>query len=81
MKHLILIGTIAFVPAQLLAQDQAEKDKSYLTTLIEDNLSGASRDVNIVGFEGALSSAATIKLLTVSDAEGIWLSLEDVVLD
>ena len=81
MKHLILIGTIAFVPAQLLAQDQAEEDKSYLTTLIEDNLSGASRDVNIVGFEGALSSAATIKLLTVSDAEGIWLSLEDVVLD
>jgi len=81
LKHLILIGTIAFVPAQLLAQDQAEEDKSYLTTLIEDNLSGASRDVNIVGFEGALSSAATIKLLAVSDAEGIWLSLEDVVLD
>lgn len=64
-----------------MAQSQEDVDKGYLTTLIEDNLSGDTRAVTIVGFEGALSSAASIKSLTVSDADGIWLTLEDVVLD
>lgn len=81
MKHYILIATVTFLPAPLWAQDQAEQDKSYLTTLIEDNLSGDARTVNIVGFAGALSSAATIELLTIADADGVWLTLEDVVLD
>ncbi len=70
-----------FAPLSLVAQSQEDTDKGYLTTLIEDNLSGDTRDVNIVGFEGALSSAASIKALTVSDADGIWLTLEDIVLD
>lgn len=60
---------------------QEEEDKSYLTTLIEDNLSGVSRSVNISGFRGALSSEATIDRLTISDEDGVWLTLEDVVLD
>ena len=64
----------------MLAQSQADEDKGYLTTLIEENLSGVSRDVNIVGFAGALSSNATIDVLTVADAEGVWLTLEDIVL-
>ena len=51
-----------------------------MTNLIEENLSGGSRSVNIVGFAGALSSEATITQLTVSDAEGVWLSLDDIVL-
>ncbi len=64
----------------VLAQSQEDEDKSYLTSLIEDNLSGVSREVSIIGFQGALSSEATIDVLTVSDAEGVWLTLEDIVL-
>ena len=63
------------------AQSQEDEDKDFLTRLIEDNLSGDTRTVNIVGFEGALSSEATIERLTVADSEGVWLSLEDVTLD
>ncbi|WP_090209511.1 translocation/assembly module TamB domain-containing protein [Yoonia litorea] len=58
----------------------SDDDKGYLTTLIEDNLSGAGRSVEIVGFTGALSSEATIEQMTIADSEGIWLTLEDVVL-
>ncbi|MDX8354613.1 translocation/assembly module TamB domain-containing protein [Cognatiyoonia sp. IB215182] len=63
-----------------MAQSQEEQDKSYLTSLIEDNLSGVSREVSIIGFQGALSSRATIDVLTVADTEGVWLTLEDIVL-
>lgn len=65
-------------------QDQTPQeaaDRGLLTRFIEDNLSGVSRDVTITGFRGALSSRATIQTLTVADAEGVWLQLEDITLD
>ncbi len=80
MNRLILISALALLPLSSLAQTQEEDDKGYLTNLIEENLTGAGREVNILGFEGALSSQATIDALTVADSEGIWLTLEDVVL-
>ena len=71
------------VPAQapLLAQDtpeeaqQAARDRSYLTGLIEDNLSGAGRTVRIDGFKGALSSKATFDVMSISDADGAWITI------
>ncbi len=62
----------------LLAQDD---DKGFLTNTIQNALSGAGREVNIEGFAGALSSAASFDRMTISDSEGVWLTLEDVVLD
>jgi translocation and assembly module TamB len=56
-------------------------DRGYLTALLEDNLSGAGREVTITGFAGALSSQASIEQLTIADAEGIWLTLNGVALD
>ncbi|MDZ7905748.1 MAG: translocation/assembly module TamB domain-containing protein [Cypionkella sp.] len=56
-------------------------DRDYLTALLEDNLSGAGRQVVITGFEGALSSQARMQSLTIADDEGVWISLTDVVLD
>ncbi len=76
----IAICALVFVPCTVFAQTQEDEDKGYLTELIEENLSGVSRSVNIQGFNGALSSEATIDLLTIADAEGVWLTLEDIVL-
>ena len=56
-------------------------DRSYLTAFLEDNLSGAGRKVTVTGFEGALSSKATVQQLTIADDDGIWLTLRDVSLD
>ena len=78
--RILLICVLLFAPLSAVAQSQEDEDKGYLTTLIEDNLSGETRAVNIVGFAGALSSEATIERLTVADADGIWLTLEDIVL-
>ncbi|WP_322895275.1 MULTISPECIES: translocation/assembly module TamB domain-containing protein [unclassified Yoonia] len=78
MRFIWLI-TLIFLPAVAMAQSE-DADRGYLTNLIESNLSGDDRTVTITGFEGALSSEARIAQMTIADAEGVWLTLEDVVL-
>jgi translocation and assembly module TamB len=56
-------------------------DRSYLTAFLEDNLSDIGRKVTITGFVGALSSQATITSMTIADKDGVWLTLNGVVLD
>jgi translocation and assembly module TamB len=58
-----------------------EDDEGLLTRTLQSFLSDAGREVRIRGFQGALSSRATIRELTISDAEGPWLALHQVVLD
>lgn len=69
-------------PAQ--AQDtsaDSSRDRSLIVGFLEDNLSGAGRDIRIEGFKGVLSSKATMDSLTISDDAGIWFTLNDAVLD
>lgn len=83
MRHLpILLLTASLGTAALPQQLQAqEDDRSYLTAFLEDNLSGAGRKVTITGFQGALSSRATIDRLEIADDSGTWITLDKVVLD
>ena len=80
MRRFLIIAALCLAPFSTVAQTQEDEDKGYLTELIEDNLSGVSRQVTIQGFAGALSSEATIDVLTIADADGVWLTLEDIVL-
>ncbi|QUS36058.1 translocation/assembly module TamB domain-containing protein [Falsirhodobacter algicola] len=81
MRKLFIL-LLAFLPFAALAQDQGgDADRGWLEGIIEDKLSSAGRQVNIVGFEGALSSRATLQELTIADDDGVWLTLRDVVLD
>lgn len=73
-------GVLALCCLPVVAAAQ-EDDRGYLTAFLEDNLSGAGRSVVITGFEGALSSRATIERLTIADEAGVWITLDGVVLD
>lgn len=73
---LFLVTALAF-PIGAVAQD----DRGILQAFIEDNLSSAGRDVRISGLTGSLSKEASLDLLTIADAEGIWLTLRDVKLN
>ncbi|MGB8812871.1 MAG: translocation/assembly module TamB domain-containing protein [Paracoccaceae bacterium] len=77
MRRLAVL-TLLLLPWAASAQ---EDDRTYLTALLEDNLSGVGRKVTITGFAGALSSKATISEITIADASGIWLTLRDIELD
>ncbi len=59
---------------------QAQSDRGYIQGLLEDALSAPGREVRIEGFAGALSARATIERITVSDPDGIWLTLESVAM-
>ncbi len=58
-----------------------DEDVGIIAGLLQDVLSDAGRSVRIRGFEGALSSQATIAELSISDDEGVWITLTDVVID
>ncbi|MBV0912437.1 translocation/assembly module TamB domain-containing protein [Anianabacter salinae] len=77
---LAVAGVLATGPS--FAQDDGDDGgRGLLEGFLEDALSSAGRDVNIIGFRGALSSRATVERLTISDGEGIWLTVENAVLD
>ena len=74
-RGLVLVACLA---SPLWAQ---EDDRDYLTAFLEDTLSDAGRQVTVTGFAGALSSQATIEQLTIADDQGVWITLNGVVLD
>ncbi|PPB82675.1 translocation and assembly module TamB [Albidovulum inexpectatum] len=74
MRLLVALLILVLTPLALAAQ---EDDRGFLTGLIEDNLSGAGRQVRIEGFAGALSSRATFSEMTIADAQGVWLTIRD----
>ena len=89
-RLLILLAVILMLPVTAPAQDAPEPDDSlaeiaaestddegFLTRLLQSKLSSAGRDVDIQGFNGALSSRATFASITIADADGVWLRLED----
>lgn len=65
----------------LMAQETQDEPGGLLVDLLQDSLSGNNRYIRVVGLEGALSSSATIKTITVSDDEGVWLTVSGAKLD
>ncbi len=79
MIRLIALVLCLIWPLSLAAQDDGE-DRGFLTGLLESSLGGEGRTVRIEGFAGAFSSEATIAQITIADDEGVWLTLNDVVM-
>lgn len=80
MKRTLAAAVLA-LPLAALPLSAQDDDRGYLTALLEDNLSGVGREVTVTGFAGALSSRATIDSLAIADDEGVWLTLNGVILD
>ncbi|SNR33104.1 DUF490 domain-containing protein [Paracoccus sediminis] len=83
MRTIWLVLFAVLFPLSVMAQTAAEiseqesDDRGFLTRLLERNLSSAGREVVIDGFDGALSSRATFRRITIADADGAWLTLND----
>lgn len=77
------LAAIAFLFFALpaFAQETPDEERSWLLGFIEDQLSTPNRQIRISGIEGALSSNATIGLITVADREGIWLRIVNASID
>lgn len=78
MRILIAFALLICTALPLWAQDDAAADdKTFLEGWLQDALSDAGRQVTITGFQGALSSEATLQQLTIADAEGPWFILRE----
>lgn len=82
MKHLLALAMLCLLSLAAHAQETADpattaRDRSFLTALIEDNLSGAGRSVRLDGFAGALSSRATFDQLSIADEDGVWITIRN----
>ncbi|SFU19922.1 translocation/assembly module TamB domain-containing protein [Sedimentitalea nanhaiensis] len=83
MRRILAFSLVAltWLSSPLPAQDDTEESGGFLVNLLQDNLSGENRYIKVTGLDGALSSRATIQKVTVSDDDGVWLTLSDAVLD
>lgn len=76
-----LAATSAHAQDDVSDEEMDEDGGGFLQSTLQDSLSAAGRDVRIRGFEGALSSQATMEEMTIADDDGVWLRLRDVTLD
>jgi translocation and assembly module TamB len=74
-RLLLLIACLAFA-APAFAQQEAESEvRSRFTQFVENQLSSENRRIRLNGIQGALSSEATIREITIADREGVWLRI------
>ncbi|WP_424930946.1 translocation/assembly module TamB domain-containing protein [Amaricoccus macauensis] len=79
----LVLGLAAFGQEQETADADADQatDNGFILNFIQEKISGPGREITLSGVEGALSSQARIGGITVADDEGVWLRIENVVLD
>lgn len=66
----------------LLAQDMSnEQQKDWLVGFVEGQLSTPERQIRISNIDGVLSEQASIREITISDEEGVWLRVNNAAID
>lgn len=82
MRRALAVLFFTCATSAAVAQNEAPDEGARgLAGLLERSLSSDNMQVRIEGLQGALSAAAQIERLSFSDAEGIWLVIENAVLD
>ncbi|HEY8575131.1 MAG TPA: translocation/assembly module TamB domain-containing protein [Devosia sp.] len=77
---LFLVAAALPVAAQdVLAMDN-EEQKDWLTTFVQDRLSTPERQIRLSNIDGVLGSNVSIREITISDAEGVWLQVNNATL-
>lgn len=84
-RRLLVAGLLlvpAAVPVALVAQDMNnEEQKDWLTNFVQDRLSTPERQIRLSNIDGALGSDVSIREITISDAEGVWLRVSNASLN
>ena len=77
-----LLLASAAVPVALVAQDMNnEEQKDWLTSFVQDRLSTPERQIRLSNIDGVLGSDVSIREITISDADGVWLRVNNASLN
>lgn len=69
-----LLIVLAAMPLAI-AQDE-EAERSQFERFIEEQISSPTMQIRLIGLEGALSRDVSLNRITVSDEDGVWLTIE-----
>lgn len=79
---IILFGLMLVAPSIAQAPVEAEEDEqTRFVRFLENQLSGEGFSIFISNIDGALTSEASIRLIEISDAEGVWLRIENATIN
>ena len=84
---LVMVTLAVGVPASMvvLAQDVSQmsndEQKDWLTGFVQDRLSTPERQIRLSNIDGALGSEVSIREITISDTEGVWLRVNNARLN
>lgn len=82
---LLLFALALLVAAPLIAQDQQqlseEEQRNWLVQFVEGQLSTPERQIRLSNIEGILSEDASIREITISDTEGVWLRIVNAAIN
>ncbi|WP_425081422.1 translocation/assembly module TamB domain-containing protein [Ruegeria arenilitoris] len=76
-----VVTTVLILTAPPVLAQEDDGGGSMLERFLQNTLSGDDQNVTVKGLQGALSARATIEEITVSDDEGVWLTIKDAELD
>ena len=74
---LALVALTAPMAGLAAAQDGEEAERSRFVRFIEDTISSPNMRIGLIGLDGALSRDVSLERITVSDADGVWLTIEE----
>jgi translocation and assembly module TamB len=74
----LLLAIAAAIGWRTTAQAQEEEEKSRFVRFVEQTISTPDRQISLGRIEGALSSDVRISDITIADAEGVWLRINNV---
>ncbi|MDB5614482.1 MAG: translocation/assembly module TamB [Devosia sp.] len=75
----LVVPAMAQDVAEVLTMDN-EEQKGWLTNFVQDRLSTPERQIRLSNIDGALGSNVSIREITISDAEGVWLRVNNAAL-
>ena len=84
---LLLTGLSVPAHAQLFgglfgsSDSSPDEEKSAFLSYVEDKLSTPDRRISISNINGVLSSEASIDQITISDKQGVWLTINNAAID
>ena len=80
-----LAAMLLLAAAPLIAQDLQQmseaEQRDWLVGFVEGQLSTPERQIRLSNIEGILSERASIREITISDSEGVWLRVVNAALD
>lgn len=73
----LLVALLAATLTGVFAQDSEEAERSGFIRFVEEQISAPNMQIRLIGIEGSLSSDVRLERITISDDDGIWLTIEE----